>query len=157
MRSWHDYRLVGYSVDGMQKEVTLRLLWTEPSQPAVKAADVVFSGVWTTCWKAISVPISSPQSPKHQSNPSCVRTRRYLSRSKSSVGREVGKVASTKPSLISRNRALSCGLSQAPTAWAVGSWLRARQSMRKLPNSALLPDTYPSPLRARRGAANRER
>jgi hypothetical protein len=45
MRSWHDYRLIGYSVDGVQKEVTLRLLWTEPFPAEVKVADVVFSGV----------------------------------------------------------------------------------------------------------------
>ena len=45
MRSWHDYRLIGYSVDGDREEVSFRLIWTEPSPAEIKSAELVFSGV----------------------------------------------------------------------------------------------------------------
>jgi hypothetical protein len=45
MRSWHDYRLVGYSVDGERGEVSFQLIWTEPTPAEVKSAQLLFSGV----------------------------------------------------------------------------------------------------------------
>src|SRR5690242_10637525 len=45
MRSWHDYRIVGYSVDGPRRELILRLAWTESSQAEVMSAELKFSGL----------------------------------------------------------------------------------------------------------------
>jgi hypothetical protein len=45
MRSWHDYRLNGYRVDGERKELSLSLVWREHTSVEVPSAELVFSGV----------------------------------------------------------------------------------------------------------------
>lgn len=45
MRSWHDYRLDGYRVNGARKEVELSLKWSEGTPSQVPSARLLFSGV----------------------------------------------------------------------------------------------------------------
>ena len=49
MRSWHDYHLTGYSVDGSNQKFTLSVLWPYEAEADIKRASVVFSGVECHC------------------------------------------------------------------------------------------------------------
>ncbi len=45
MRSWHDYHLTGYSVDGPGARVVFKVSWPYDTDTDVKAASVTFTGV----------------------------------------------------------------------------------------------------------------
>jgi len=45
MRSWHDFHMVGYAVDGALREVTFKLAWPYESATDVRQARVAFEGV----------------------------------------------------------------------------------------------------------------
>jgi hypothetical protein len=45
MRSWHDYHLIGYSVDGLHSSVTFNVLWPYDNDIDVKSANIIFTGV----------------------------------------------------------------------------------------------------------------
>lgn len=45
MRSWHDYHLVGYSVDGRSATLAFEVRWPYATETDVKAATIMFSGV----------------------------------------------------------------------------------------------------------------
>jgi len=45
VRSWHDYQIVGYRVDGERDQLFLELRWKEGTRVDVPQADLTFSGV----------------------------------------------------------------------------------------------------------------
>ena len=45
MRSWHDYHLVGYSVDGETQRITLKVVWPYETTTDILSASIEFSGV----------------------------------------------------------------------------------------------------------------
>jgi hypothetical protein len=45
MRSWHDYQIIGYSVDGTKREITFNITWPYETDTDIRRADVIFSNV----------------------------------------------------------------------------------------------------------------
>lgn len=45
MRSWHDYHLTAYAVDGVARRVTFDVSWPYEAETDVRRARLVFSGV----------------------------------------------------------------------------------------------------------------
>jgi hypothetical protein len=45
MRSWHDFHLIGYSVDGKLQSLTFELEWPYESETDIRNAKVQFTGV----------------------------------------------------------------------------------------------------------------
>jgi len=45
MRTWHDYHLTGFAVDGTQQRITLNVSWPYESATELRRAVLVFSGV----------------------------------------------------------------------------------------------------------------
>ena len=45
MRSWHDFHLTGYTVDGKRQELTFDLEWPYSSEIDIRRAKLQFSGV----------------------------------------------------------------------------------------------------------------
>jgi hypothetical protein len=45
MRSWHDFHLVGYAVDGKRAELSFQLEWPYETETDVRRARVTFSGL----------------------------------------------------------------------------------------------------------------
>jgi hypothetical protein len=45
MRSWHDYHITGYSVDGPSQRITLFVSWPYKTETDIERASVIFSGV----------------------------------------------------------------------------------------------------------------
>lgn len=42
MRSWHDFHIDGYAVDGIQRQVCFSLVWPYEMQTDVRRARIVF-------------------------------------------------------------------------------------------------------------------
>ena len=45
MRTWHDFHLIGYTVDGKRQELSFELEWPSESETDIRHAKVCFSGV----------------------------------------------------------------------------------------------------------------
>ncbi|MDP4078267.1 hypothetical protein [Acidovorax sp. A1169] len=45
MRSWHDYHLTGYAVDGQRQQLTLHVAWLYGTHPDIPHAWIIFHGV----------------------------------------------------------------------------------------------------------------
>jgi len=45
MKSWHDFHIDGYAVDGVRRELAFRLTWPYETPSTVRRARVVFEGV----------------------------------------------------------------------------------------------------------------
>jgi hypothetical protein len=50
MRSWHDYHLTGYSVDGPGARIVFNVSWPYDTSTDIRTAKVVFSGVAGYCF-----------------------------------------------------------------------------------------------------------
>lgn len=45
MGSWHDYQLIGYTVDGENKQIIFQMLWASETKTDISRVNVAFSGV----------------------------------------------------------------------------------------------------------------